>query len=40
MHVLVFDLEYERGRVREILTLVRSDNGEMQLWKLGIGSDD
>jgi hypothetical protein len=40
MHVLVFDLEYERGRVREILTLVRSDSGEMQLWKLAIGSDD
>jgi hypothetical protein len=40
MHVLVFDLEYERGRVHEILTLVRSDSGEMQLWKLAIGSDD
>jgi len=40
MHVLVFDLEYERGRVHETMTLVRSDSGKMQLWKLGIGSDD
>ena len=40
MHVLMFDLEYERGRVHETMTLVRSDSSEMQLWMLGGESDD
>jgi hypothetical protein len=35
-HVLVFDLDYDRGRARESMTLVRSESGEMQLWKLAI----
>lgn len=36
---LMFELEYERGRLYETMILVQSDGGEMQLWKLGIGSD-
>ena len=35
-HKLVFALEFERGRARETLIMVRSPNGEMQLWKLGM----
>jgi hypothetical protein len=35
----MFELEYERGRLYETIILVRSDAGEMQLWKLGIGSE-
>ena len=35
-HLLVFDLEYDRGSARETLTLVQSENGGMQLWKLDI----
>lgn len=38
-HALMFELEYERGRLYETMILVRSDAGEMQLWKLGIGSE-
>jgi len=38
-HALMFELEYERGRLYETMILVQSDSGEMQLWKLGIGSD-
>lgn len=38
-HALMFELQYERGRLYETMILVRSDRGEMQLWKLGIGSD-
>jgi hypothetical protein len=33
---LIFDVEYELGRVRETLVMVRGDNGQMQLWRLGL----
>jgi hypothetical protein len=35
-HTLVFNLEYEHGHATERLILTRSDNGQMQLWKLEI----
>jgi hypothetical protein len=35
-HVLVFDLQYEHGRAREHLMLVRSASDKMVLWKLDI----
>ncbi len=35
-HLLVFDLQYVHGRARETMILVRSESGQMQLWKLGI----
>jgi hypothetical protein len=38
-HALMFRLEYERGRLYETMILVKSDSGQMQLWKLGVGSD-
>jgi hypothetical protein len=38
-NAFMFQLDYERGRLYETMTLVRSDSGQMQLWKLGIGSD-
>ena len=35
-HTLLFMLEYEHGKAREHLTLVRSATGEMQLWKMDL----
>lgn len=35
-HVLLFDLEFDRGRARETLMLVRSASGKMELWRLDI----
>jgi len=35
-HTLIFGVRYDHGRVRETLVLVRGNNNEMQLWKLGI----
>jgi hypothetical protein len=35
-HELLFDLEYERVRARELLIMVRSAKGKMELWKLDI----
>lgn len=34
--ILVYDVEFERGRTRERLTFTRSISGRMQLWKLDI----
>ena len=36
MHQLYFDIEYERGRVRKTLIMVRSRSGKMGLWALEI----
>jgi hypothetical protein len=36
MHESFYDLEYEHVRAREHLTMVRSGNGTMELWKLDI----
>jgi hypothetical protein len=33
----VYDLELERGLVREVLIFTRSVTGQMQLWKLELG---
>ena len=33
-HILNFDLEFERGRARELLTLTRSEDGQLRLWDL------
>src|SRR4051812_37712384 len=33
-HVLVFELEFEQGRVRESLLMVRSSSGKMELLRL------
>ena len=33
---LIFDVEYELGRVRETLVFARGDDGAMQMWRLGI----
>lgn len=35
-HVLIFDLEFERGRAKEHLTLTRSDDEQLRLWDLSI----
>ena len=35
-HVLIFDLEFERGHGKETITLTRSKNGPMQLWDIVI----
>ena len=35
-HVLVFDLEFDHGRARESLMLVRSASGKMELWRLDV----
>lgn len=35
-HALVFDVWYERERVRETLVFVRTGDDKMQLWKLGV----
>jgi hypothetical protein len=34
--ILVYDVEFERGKTRERLTFTRSISGQMQLWKLDI----
>ncbi|HEY1270133.1 MAG TPA: hypothetical protein VGH16_22940, partial [Candidatus Binatia bacterium] len=34
IYVFVDEVEFEKGRVRERLTLTRSESGKMQLWKL------
>lgn len=34
-YMLISDVEYETGHVRQTLVFVRAENGEMQLWKLG-----
>jgi hypothetical protein len=34
IHVFMDELEFENGRVKERLTLTRSDSEKMQLWKL------
>jgi len=36
VHVLTYDLELEKVRMRERLILTRSETGQMQLWKLDI----
>ena len=36
MHQLYFDLEYDRGHVKENLIMVRSETGKMELWALEI----
>ena len=35
-HTLIFDIEYDSGRVKETLVLIYADRHTMQLWKLGI----
>jgi hypothetical protein len=35
-HTLVFDLQFEKGRARESMMLVRSVSGTMELWRLDI----
>lgn len=35
-HLLVFDLEFDQGRARESLMLVRSASGKMELWRLDV----
>ena len=35
-YTLKFAISYDRGLVRETLVLLRGDNNEMQLWRLGI----
>jgi Protein of unknown function (DUF4019) len=34
IHVLTFHLEFEHGRFIEKLSFIRSDDGQMRLWKL------
>lgn len=36
IHTLIFNVEYERAQGREHLIFIRSNNGQMQLWKLGL----
>jgi hypothetical protein len=33
-HVLIFDLEFERGHAKERMTLTRAEDGKMVLWDL------
>jgi hypothetical protein len=35
-HLMVFDLEFDHGRARESLMLVRSAGGKMELWRLDV----
>ena len=35
-HVLLFDLEFERGHGRERMVFTRSASGQMELWDLSI----
>lgn len=39
LNALMFELEYERGRLYEKMILIRSPEGEMQVWKMGTGSE-
>ena len=36
LHVLMFDLEFERGRGKERVVFTRDKNGELRLWDIGI----
>jgi hypothetical protein len=36
LHVVMFDLEFERGRGKERMVFTRTKNGEMRLWDIEI----
>lgn len=36
LHVVIYDLQFERGRGKERIVFTRTQNGEMRLWDLVI----